>query len=201
MASTTEATTAQLEACSISKNRSFPVAFFSDDLLLLDSARVFTSEKHGSDERGDGSESSPFKTPLQVLRHHGDVAFANDAMTIFVDSKDESKVGGVQRTTACDDGRSQGRWEPLSKAQLKKIRSQYEEEQRKQERSNLQEVCQSIAIASASRRLFQQADARRRAENLEEAKSITISEDASLPQPLVVRSLVHSTCIRSSRSI
>jgi hypothetical protein len=34
----------------------------------------------------------------------------------------------------------QGKWEPLSKAQGKKVKTQYEEEKRKQERMSQQEV-------------------------------------------------------------
>ena len=32
----------------------------------LEGTIVYTSEKHGSDENGDGTESKPFKTALQV---------------------------------------------------------------------------------------------------------------------------------------
>jgi len=33
----------------------------------LEGTIVYTSEKHGSDENGDGSEGKPFQTPLQVF--------------------------------------------------------------------------------------------------------------------------------------
>jgi hypothetical protein len=35
-------------------------------ILYLERTIVYTSEKNGSDENGDGSEAKPFKTPLQV---------------------------------------------------------------------------------------------------------------------------------------
>jgi hypothetical protein len=35
-------------------------------VFLLEGPTVYTSEKNGSDENGDGSEEKPFKTPLQV---------------------------------------------------------------------------------------------------------------------------------------
>jgi type I site-specific restriction endonuclease len=38
----------------------------------------------------------------------------------------------------------QGKWEMLSKAQGKKVKAQYEEEKRKQERTNQQEVITKI---------------------------------------------------------
>jgi len=36
-------------------------------LYNLEEPTVYTSEKNGNDETGDGSEEKPFKTPLQVL--------------------------------------------------------------------------------------------------------------------------------------
>ncbi|KAH8400499.1 hypothetical protein KR222_002152, partial [Zaprionus bogoriensis] len=63
---------------------------------------LFTSEKRGNDESGDGSKEKPFKTILQAMRHAGKEPFP----TIYVDSKDEK---------ASDD------YEPAAKSQLKKI--------------------------------------------------------------------------------
>ncbi|CAF4069683.1 unnamed protein product, partial [Rotaria sordida] len=68
MATSTEMSTEQFEACSIQ------------------GTIVYTSEKNGSDENGDGSQEKPFQTPLQAYRQHG------DNVTIYVDSKDETKV-------------------------------------------------------------------------------------------------------------
>ncbi|XP_064539078.1 asparagine--tRNA ligase, cytoplasmic isoform X1 [Drosophila montana] len=63
---------------------------------------LFTSEKRGSDDSGDGSETKPYKTILQAMRHAGKEPFP----TIYVDSKDPnaSEV-----------------FEPAAKSQLKKI--------------------------------------------------------------------------------
>lgn len=49
---------------------------------------IYTSEKLGCDEGGDGSEGRPFKTLLQAMRHAGKEPFP----TIYVDSKEEGKV-------------------------------------------------------------------------------------------------------------
>jgi hypothetical protein len=35
-------------------------------IMYLERIIVYTSEKNGSDENGDGSETEPFKTPIQV---------------------------------------------------------------------------------------------------------------------------------------
>ncbi|CAF4964264.1 unnamed protein product [Rotaria sp. Silwood1] len=111
---------------------------------------IYTSEKYGNDEEGDGSETKPFKTPLKAYRQYGDTT-----MIIYIDSKDEYK----------------GKWELLSKTQAKKIKIQYEEEKRKQERSHQQEL----------------EDAQRREEKLEEAKKIIIKEDPSLPPAEIIK--------------
>jgi len=59
---------------------------------------IYTSEKYGSDETGDGTESAPFKTILQAMRKAGSEPFP----VIYVDGKDT-------------------KFEPASKSQLKKI--------------------------------------------------------------------------------
>lgn len=50
---------------------------------------MYTSEKRGNDETGDGSENQPFKTVLQAMRHAGKEPFP----TIYVDSKDPDADG------------------------------------------------------------------------------------------------------------
>lgn len=52
------------------------------------SGELFTSEKSGSDETGDGTEQKPFKTIARALRHAGQEPFP----TIQVDGKSEDKV-------------------------------------------------------------------------------------------------------------
>ncbi|XP_037959541.1 asparagine--tRNA ligase, cytoplasmic-like [Teleopsis dalmanni] len=63
---------------------------------------IFTSEKLGSDDTGNGSENNPFKTILQAMRHAGKEPFP----TIYVDSKDPNAAQ---------------RFEPAAKSQLKKV--------------------------------------------------------------------------------
>jgi hypothetical protein len=52
------------------------------------SGELYSSEKHGNDETGDGSSEKPFKTVLQAMRHAGKEPFP----TIYVDGKEEGKV-------------------------------------------------------------------------------------------------------------
>ncbi|KAH8255381.1 hypothetical protein KR038_001804, partial [Drosophila bunnanda] len=73
---------------------------------------IFTSEKTGSDEAGDGSESKPFKTIMQAMRSAGKEPFP----TIYVDSKDPNAVEP---------------FEPAAKSQLKKIQKLYARESQK----------------------------------------------------------------------
>ncbi|XP_045503475.1 asparagine--tRNA ligase, cytoplasmic [Colias croceus] len=61
------------------------------DLEKLSLEAIYTSEKRGNDETGDGSEESPYKTILQAMRHAGKEPFP----TIYVDSKDEGKTYDV----------------------------------------------------------------------------------------------------------
>ncbi|XP_011506137.1 PREDICTED: asparagine--tRNA ligase, cytoplasmic isoform X2 [Ceratosolen solmsi marchali] len=61
---------------------------------------IYTSEKMGNDESGSGTESKPFKTILQAMRHAGQEPFPE----IYQDSKEDEKV-----------------YELASKSQLKKI--------------------------------------------------------------------------------
>lgn len=63
---------------------------------------IYTSEKTGSDDSGDGSESKPYKTILQAMRHAGKEPFP----VIYVDSKDPEAAE---------------KYEVAAKSQLKKI--------------------------------------------------------------------------------
>ena len=49
---------------------------------------IYTSEKHGDDESGDGSEERPLKTVLQAMR----LAKSEPFPVIMVDGKEESSV-------------------------------------------------------------------------------------------------------------
>lgn len=59
--------------------------------VILDDKAIYTSEKAGSDETGDGSEEKPFKTALQALR----VAVQEPWPTIYVDAKEEGAVSNL----------------------------------------------------------------------------------------------------------
>ncbi|XP_019873153.1 asparagine--tRNA ligase, cytoplasmic [Aethina tumida] len=108
-------------------------------------APIYTSDKHGNDETGDGSEGKPFKTILQAMRKAGQEPFP----VIYVDGKEE----GVKYDVA-------------AKSQLKKIQKIWVRENYKQ----------------ADKTKKDEEDAEKREKNLEEAKKIVISEDASLPK-------------------
>ncbi|XP_017097617.2 asparagine--tRNA ligase, cytoplasmic [Drosophila bipectinata] len=84
----------------------------ADQLAELTLGAIFTSEKKGSDESGDGSEAKPYKTILQAMRHAGKEPFP----TIYVDSKDPNATEP---------------YEPAAKSQLKKIQKLFVRESHK----------------------------------------------------------------------
>ena len=45
----------------------------TDSLSKMEISPLYTSDKSGSDKDGQGTQESPFKTPLQALRHWGKV--------------------------------------------------------------------------------------------------------------------------------
>lgn len=71
---------------------------------------LYTSDKEGNDESGDGTAEHPFKTILQAMRHAGKEPFP----TIFVDGKDPAN-----------------RYEPAAKSALKKVQKIWQREQYK----------------------------------------------------------------------
>lgn len=81
-----------------------------EDLAKLTLDGIYTSDKNGSDETGDGSESKPFKTILQAMRY----AVKKPFPTIYQDSKDETQ-----------------KYEPAARSQLKKIQKIWNREQYK----------------------------------------------------------------------
>ncbi|XP_066592579.1 asparagine--tRNA ligase, cytoplasmic [Prorops nasuta] len=81
-----------------------------ENLTNLSIHEIFTSEKRGSDENGDGTEGKPFKTILQAMRHAGKEPFP----VIYQDSQNEDKI-----------------YEPAAKSQLKKIQKIWVREQYK----------------------------------------------------------------------
>ena len=78
--------------------------------FILDA--IYTSEKTGSDESGDGTECKPFKTILQAMRFAGKEPFPE----IYQDSKEDGK-----------------KYELAAKSQLKKIQKIWVREQYKNE--------------------------------------------------------------------
>ncbi|XP_063697093.1 asparagine--tRNA ligase, cytoplasmic [Culicoides brevitarsis] len=108
---------------------------------------IYTSDKHGNDETGNGSKESPFKTVLKAMHHAGKEPFP----PIFVDCKDE---------------KSQEKYEPIAKSQLKKITRLFQKEVEKSQKANTRV----------------EEDEKKRQQNLEEAKKIVIKEDESLPK-------------------
>ncbi|XP_053958249.1 asparagine--tRNA ligase, cytoplasmic [Anastrepha ludens] len=107
---------------------------------------IYTSEKNGSDENGNGTKENPYKTILQAMRH----AKAEPFPTIYVDSKDL---------------KAESQYEVAAKSQLKKILKIFTRESYK----------------NVEKQQRESEDAEKRAQNLEEARKIKISEDTSLP--------------------
>ncbi|XP_064607718.1 asparagine--tRNA ligase, cytoplasmic-like [Liolophura sinensis] len=84
------------------------MAGITDSAKEMSLKEIYTSEKTGSDESGDGTEGKPFKTVLQALRRAGGEPFPS----IYVDGKEEGQT-----------------WEPVAKAQLKKQVKIFQREQ------------------------------------------------------------------------
>ncbi|XP_017860135.1 PREDICTED: asparagine--tRNA ligase, cytoplasmic [Drosophila arizonae] len=124
----------------------------TEQMADLTMSALFTSEKRGSDESGDGSETNPYKTILQAMRHAAKEPFP----TIYVDSKDP---------------KASQLYEPAAKSQLKKLQKIFVRESQK----------------NADKLQREAADAEKRAQNLEEARKVKISEDASLPAAQRIR--------------
>ncbi|CAH0402647.1 unnamed protein product [Chilo suppressalis] len=61
------------------------------DMEKLSISEIYTSEKNGNDQTGDGTAEKPFKTILQAMRHAGKEPFP----AIYVDAKEEGKVYDV----------------------------------------------------------------------------------------------------------
>ena len=87
----------------------------------------------------------------------------------------------------------------LSRAQSKKLKTKYEEEERKKKAAGEREVNsqQGINWKYKDDWFFKEKDRLQRDENVKKAKEITITEDSSLPKPTVVcsTSALLSECI------
>lgn len=95
---------------------------------------IYTSDKSGSDENGDGSESKPFKTILQAMRHAGKEPFP----TIYVDSKDEKSTSAFEVAAKSQLKKIQKIWVRESNKSAEK--SKKEEEDAKNREANLEEA-------------------------------------------------------------
>ncbi|XP_063863440.1 asparagine--tRNA ligase, cytoplasmic-like [Scylla paramamosain] len=84
----------------------------SDTMAQATLGEIYSSEKHGSDETGDGTEATPYKTALQAMRKAGKEPFP----TIYVDSKEENEKYTV-----------------IAKSQLKKLTKLWKDECKKLE--------------------------------------------------------------------
>ncbi|KAK2186380.1 hypothetical protein NP493_202g01040 [Ridgeia piscesae] len=82
-------------------------------------AEIYTSEKEGSDEVGDGSSDKPYKTILKAMKAAGKEPFP----TIYVDGKEDGK-----------------RYDVAAKSQLKKIVKIFQRDMRKVEESAKKEA-------------------------------------------------------------
>ncbi|XP_065060227.1 asparagine--tRNA ligase, cytoplasmic-like isoform X2 [Rhopilema esculentum] len=80
---------------------------------------IFTSEKTGNDQDGDGSEEKPFKTVIQAMRCAKSEPFPD----IMVDGKDENN-----------------KFDKVSKSQLKKVTGLWKTEQKKAQQKAEQEA-------------------------------------------------------------
>nr|CAB3264202.1 asparagine--tRNA ligase, cytoplasmic [Phallusia mammillata] len=79
---------------------------------------LYTSEKHGCDQTGDGTASKPFKTVMTAMLAYGKEPFPQ----IYVDGKSDEK-----------------KYEPIAKAQLKKQVKLFGAEQRKSQARKVKE--------------------------------------------------------------
>ena len=117
---------------------------------------LYTSDTRGSDESGEGTYRVPFKSVMKAMKH----ANAEPFPPIFVDSKPESEAAKAGQ-----------KYEPIAKAQLKKVSKLWQQEVKKEEKRK-----QAEAEAEQARL--------RRAE---EARKVTIAQDSSLPAPIRVK--------------
>merc|ERR1719507_1940866 len=102
---------------------------------------LYTSEQRGNDEAGEGTARVPFKTVLRAMLHHGKEPFP----PIWVDVKEGSD--------AAKEGK---KYEPIAKAQLKKVT-------KFQKRAKAEEEAREAQLKRA-----------------EEAKKVVIAEDPAL---------------------
>jgi len=116
-------------------------------------AGLYTSELRGNDEAGEGTARVPFKTVLRAMLHHGKEPFPQ----IWVDVKEGS-----------DAAKAGKKFEPIAKAQLKKVTKLWSQEVTKaQKRAKAEEEAREAQLKRA-----------------EEAKKVVIAEDPSLEKAI-----------------
>jgi len=91
----------------------------------MSAKEVFTSEKRGCDDTGDGTREKPFKTVLKSLLTYGE-----DSPTIYVDSKEK-----------------ENEYDVIAKAQLKKQAKIYQQKKGKLEKSAKQATQTEVKVA------------------------------------------------------
>jgi len=128
----------------------------TEDVSLEDGSALFTSELRGSDEAGEGTARVPFKTVMKAMMHAGKEPFP----AIWVDVKEGS-----------EDAKAGKKYEPIAKAQLKKVTKLWQQEVKKAEKRLEKEKEEEEA----------------RIKRAEEAKKVVISQDLSLPPPVKIK--------------
>ncbi|XP_053207711.1 asparagine--tRNA ligase, cytoplasmic-like [Panonychus citri] len=124
----------------------------------LDKLSLYTSESRGNDETGDGSADNPFKTVQRAVKQS--VELKNENVDVFMDPK-EGEIAG--------DG---GKYVQVPKTQVKKIRKTCVRDTYKTDKP---------VVDVEAKKAEEEA---RTEKNLEDAKKITISLDASLPMEI-----------------
>ncbi|XP_078376612.1 asparagine--tRNA ligase, cytoplasmic-like isoform X2 [Oculina patagonica] len=118
---------------------------------------IYTSEKEGNDDSGDGSAQKPFKTVMQALR----ITEGEEPLPqIMVDSKAEGE-----------------KYEKLAKAQLKKVTKIYAQEKKKsedREKKEAEKAQQREKNLEEAKKITIKED-----ESLPKAKRIRISESVT----------------------
>jgi len=123
---------------------------------LEDGSTLYTSELRGSDEAGEGTARVPFKTVMKAMMHAGKEPFP----AIWVDVKEGS-----------EEAKAGKKYEPIAKAQLKKVTKLWQQEVKKAEKRLEKEKEEEEA----------------RIKRAEEAKKVVISQDLSLPPPVKIK--------------
>jgi len=123
---------------------------------LDDGSAIYTSESRGNDESGEGTARVPFKSVMKAMKHAGSEPFP----PIYVDVKEGSE--------AAEAGK---KFEPIAKAQLKKMTKLWQQE-----------------VKKAEKKLEQEKEAEEaRIKRAEEAKKVVISQDPALPPPVKIK--------------